>query len=58
MPQRPIHAQCSIDIFNMLQNRYRDNAKMGVYFDCKIIWDIPSLGRPSTRCRGSSGCQR
>jgi colicin import membrane protein len=47
MPQRPVHAQCSIDIFDMLQNRYRDNTKIGVYFDCKMIWGIPGLPGPA-----------
>jgi colicin import membrane protein len=47
MPQRPVHAQCSIDIFDMLQNRYRDNETIGVYYDCKMIWGIPGLLRPA-----------
>ncbi|HDN26988.1 MAG TPA: hypothetical protein ENG03_07825 [Thioploca sp.] len=33
MPQRLRHAQCSIDIFDMLCNRYADDPTVGVFYD-------------------------
>jgi Uma2 family endonuclease len=47
VPQRIIHAQCSIDIFDMLKNHYHDDPTAGVFYDLIIEWGIPNLAEPS-----------
>jgi Uma2 family endonuclease len=47
MPQRPRHAQCSIDLYNMLEVHYHENPNVGVYYDYKMKWGIAGLSEPA-----------
>jgi Uma2 family endonuclease len=47
MIQRRRHAQISIDIYNMLDNRYLNDKTVGVFFDLKVVWDLPNLKEPA-----------
>ena len=47
VPQRSRHAQCSIDIFNMLQNRYDNDPTVGVFYDFIMKWGVDELDEPA-----------
>ena len=47
MPQNSLHAQLTIDLFTMFDNRYHDHPDILVLSDVKMRWGIPNLPGPS-----------
>lgn len=47
VPQRSKHAQCSIDIFDMLRNRYAFSPTVGVFYDLIMKWGVDGLDEPA-----------